>query len=122
MTLISAAELDSVQSVARSGMSGTATLLTRAAIETEDGQESVWAQNGNEVPCWVQELTPLSGTVGAISGAVALAEQFSIRLPIGSPVRAGDEIAVGSTIYNVQSTNADSTYPVWLNCACRLIE
>ncbi len=122
MSLLSAEELGAIQSLAQSGMSGTATILVRAIVETEDGQESVWATNGEDVACWVYENTSAGATLGAISGAVGISEQFSIRLPVGSDAHTGDELAVGSTIYSIQHTNSDDSYPAWLNCACRTIE
>lgn len=122
MSLISPSELAAIQSVARSGMVGSASILTRATVVTDDGQESIWATSQIDVECWVYEATPLSGTLGSIAGAAGLAEQFSIRLPIGTAVYAGDQIGTAGKVYQVQSTNADSTYPAWLNCACRLIE
>ena len=122
MSLLEPSELLEIQSLARSGMTGTATILVRSIVETEDGQESVWATNGDDVACWVYERTPDSTTLGALSGAVAIAEQFSIRVPLGSDVHAGDQLAIGDVIYSVQTTNAQDSYPAWLNCACRAIE
>jgi hypothetical protein len=122
MTLISASELAAIQSVALSGMTSTATILTRTTVVTADGQESVWATNGDDVPCWVYQATPLGGTLGAISGAVGISQTFSIRVPIGSDVNSGDHLAVGGLIYNVEQTNDESTYPAWLVCGCRVVE
>lgn len=122
MTLISASELAAIQGVAESGMEGTATILTRITVQTADGQESQWATNGSDVPCWVYEVTPITGTLGAIAGAVGLSETFSIRVPVGSEVFAGDHLAVSAVIYNVESTNAQSSYKPWLICACRAVE
>ena len=115
-------ELLEIQSVAQSGMTGTATILRRVVVETADGQESVWATNGKDVPCWVYEQTGAGMTLGALSGVVAIAEQFSVRVPLGSDVYAGDQLAVGAVIYSVQTTNAQDSFPAWLNCACRAIE
>jgi hypothetical protein len=122
MPLLSASELAAIQSVARSGMESSASILTRETLVTDDGQQSVWATSQTDVPCWIYEATPISATVGNISGGVGLAEQFSIRMPVGTEVYAGDQIGVTGKVYQVQSTNADSTYPAWLNCACRMIE
>jgi hypothetical protein len=119
MSLLSPSELLEIQSLGRSGMAGTATILTRAIIETADGQENVWAQVGEDVDCWVYEITADSATLGAISGAVALVEVFKIRLPVGSPAFSGDRLAVGSNLYDIQHTNDTDTYAIWLDCACR---
>lgn len=122
MPLLAASELAAIQSVAQEGMTGLATILTRATVVTADGQESVWATSGIDVKCWVYESTPGGATLGAIAGGVALSEVFSIRFPVGTAVDSGDRIAIGSTIYDVQHTNSDDTYPAWLECACRLVE
>jgi hypothetical protein len=103
-------------------MTSIAAILTRATVETDDGQESVWATSALDVPCWVYEATPLSGMLGAIAGAVGISETFSIRLPIGTAVLSGDQIAVNGKEYAVQSVNADDTYPAWLKASARLIE
>lgn len=121
MSLLSTGEMAEVQALARSGMTGVATILTHEAIETENGQESAWV-TGDDVPCWVRELTGAATTLGAISGAVGIGETFSIRLPVGSAVNGGDRLAVGSTIYDVQHVNTDDTYPVWADCACRVVD
>ncbi len=121
MGLLTQAELLAIQSVAESGMIGTATILTRSTVETPDGQQSVWADNG-DVPCWVKEMAGTSATLGAIAGAVGMSEPFSIRVPVGSDVHSGDQLAVGSTLYLVQHANNDDTYPAWLMCACRPAE
>lgn len=122
MSLISPGELAQIQSIAQSGMTATCSILTRATVETDDGQESVWATSALDISCWVKELTPASGMIGAIAGAVGISETFSIRVPIGTTVISGDQIMVSTKAYTVQSTSGDDTYPAWLNCACRLVE
>ena len=122
MTLTSPAELAAIQSIARSGMTGTATVLTRAVIETDNGQESVWAQVGEDVECWVYESTPGGATLGAIAGALGISEIFSIRVPIGTSVFSGDHLIVNAKTFNVEHTNSDSTYPAWFECSCRQVE
>lgn len=119
MSLLSAAELAEVRALAESGMAGTAMILTRITIETDDGTESQWATVGDEVPCWVKEVASNAATLGAISGAVGIAEPFSIRLPYGSQAFSGDKLAVGSQVYLIQHANNEDTYGPWLMCACR---
>lgn len=122
MSLLSPSELAEIRSLAQSGMAGAATILVRSTIETENGTESVWATSGDDVACWVYELTGNGAELRGISGAVAIPENFSIRVPIGTEVAGGDRIAVGSRMYDVQNTNAQDTYGVWLNCICRIVE
>lgn len=122
MSLISVDELLAIQEVAESGMSGEATILKRVTIETANGLESVWAQSGESVSCWLYQQTGPGNMLGAISGAIAEAQNFSIRVPVGTDVDSGDEIAIGSTIYSVQNTNAGETYSPWLDCTCRIVE
>lgn len=117
--LLDPSELAQLQSIGQSGMSGTAMILTRITVETDDGQESQWATVGDEVPCWVYEITSSGTALHAIAGAVDLVELFTIRLPVGSPVASGDQLAVGSKVYMVEHTNDEDTYPVWLTCTCR---
>ena len=94
-------------------------ILTRATIETADGQESVWATSALDIPCWVYEVTPTTATLGPISGALGIAEVFSVRLPIGTVVLSGDHLIVAGLTYDVQHTNDETTYAPWLDCACR---
>ena len=60
-------------------MTGTATILRRTITTTDNGPETTWATVGANVPCWIYEVTPVTATVGAVSGAIDLAEVFSIR-------------------------------------------
>ena len=122
MTLLTAGELAEIQSLAQSGMASTATILTRTVIETDDGLESVWATNGDDVPCWVYEATAPTATLGAIAGAVGISEVFKVRLPVGSDAHSGDRLAISAVVYDIQHTNSDDTYPAWLECACRMVE
>lgn len=122
MSLISASELAQIQSIATSGMTSTCTIQRRTTVQTANGQESEWTTLSTGVSCWIKELTPISGTLGAIAGAVGLSEQFSIRLPVGTDVLGGDQIVSGGKTYTVESTDADDSYPVWVDCACRMIE
>ena len=121
MALLDASELFEIQSLAESGMTTTATILVRSTIETVNGQESVWA-TGDDVKAWVQELTGASAALGAISGGVGISEVFSVRLPVGSDAHSGDQLAIGSNLYTIEHTNADDSYPAWLNCACRAVD
>lgn len=122
MSLISPAELAEIQSIARSGMTSTATILVRSTLVTDDGQESVWATSGDDVPCWVHQITPDAGTLSGISGAVGISQTVNIRVPVTTVVTPGDRIAVGSTVYDVQSMNDSDTYPAFLEVACRVIQ
>ncbi len=122
MSLLSASELAAIQGIARQGMDSLATILTRITVETDDGQESVWATAGLDVACWVYQATPLGGTLGAISGAVGISQTFSIRMPIGTPVEVADHILVGSVTYVVEQTNVESTIAPWLVAGCRTLE
>jgi hypothetical protein len=119
VTLLEPGELAAIQSLGLSGMSSAATILTRSIVETADGQESVWATNGEDVACWVHEITAPTASLGTLAGAVGLVEVFDIRVPIGSDAHSGDRVAIGSTLYDIQHTSADDTYPVWLHLACR---
>lgn len=121
MTLLDPAELAEIRGYAESGMTSEATILVRSIIETADGTESVWA-TGDTVPCWVKEITGQGATLGGIAGAVGIGETFSIRLPVGSDAGSGDQLAIGSTIYMIQHTNADDTYAPWLVCICRTVD
>ena len=121
MTLLSAAELASIQSLAESGMAGTATILTQTTVETVDGQESVWATVGFDVPVWVYQATAVSGTIGALAGGVAISQTFSVRVPVGTAVESGDHLIVDGVTYIVESTSQSSTYRPWLECGCRVL-
>lgn len=122
MSLLLPSELLEIQSLANSGMASTATILTRAVIETADGQENVWATVGEDVSCWVKQITGDSQTLGNIAGAVGIAQLVNIRFAVGTPVSSGDRIAIGSTIYDAQAANTDDTFGVWLEMACRTID
>ena len=121
MSLLSAAELGAIQSVAQSGMTTTATILTRATVETDDGQESVWADAGDTV-CWVRQILGDSSTLGAVSGAVASAQLVNVRVPIGTVIAGGDHLGIDGDLYTVEAGNQSDTYPAWWEFACRLLE
>lgn len=122
MPLLTASELGAIQNLAEQGMDSLGTILKRIVIETDDGQQSEWATSGDSVKCWVYQQTPIGGTLGAVAGAVGISQTFSIRMPVGTDVDSGDEIAVGSTIYLVEQTNVESTIVPWLVCGCRTLE
>lgn len=122
MTLLTASELAEVRALAESGMASTATILTRAVIETDDGQESVWAQVGEDVNCWVRQITGDASTLGNIAGAVGISQLVNIRFAVGTPVSSGDRIVVGSVIYDAQAANESDSYGVWLEMAGRTID
>lgn len=122
MSLLTAAELGAIQGLAEEGMESSATILTRATVETSDGQESVWATSALDVACWVYQQTPIGGTLGAVAGAVAISQTFSIRFPIGTAVESGDEIIVGAVTYLAEQTNAESTIAPWLVVGARTLE
>lgn len=121
MTLITASELGALQAIAESGMTMSATVLVRSVIETDDGQENVWA-TGDTLDAWLYEITAMTGTLSSIAGAVGINETFSLRVPVGSNIHSGDHVAIGPDIYNVQHTNEQSTYKAWLICALKLVE
>ncbi len=122
MTLISASELAAIQTVAQSGMQSSASILTRATLETPDGQQSVWATSALDVPCWVKQITGDASILGAVSGAIAIGQLVNIRVPIGTDVSAGDYIIVDTITYTVQAGNQSDTYPAWWEYACRVLE
>lgn len=122
MTLISASELAAIQGLGQSGMSSVATILTRIVVETVDGQESQWATVGDDVVCWIKQITGDASTLGAVSGAVGISQLVNIRFPVGTAVASGDQIAVGSTIYMAEAANDSDSYPNWLEMACRVIQ
>ncbi len=121
MSLISQTELRGLQVIAESGMTQTATVLRQIILETDDGQEQVWATVGNDTPCWVFQLTPLAGVLGAISGAVAISQNFAFRCPLGTDVNTGDHVVVEGTTYLVENTSSRSTTAAWLECGCRVL-
>lgn len=117
--LLDPSELAELQSIGLSAMTGTATVLRRITVVTDDGQQTEWATVGDEVACWVYEVTSSGTALHAISGAVDLVELFTIRMPVGTPAESGDHLVVGSKTFMIEHTNDDDTYPNWLICTCR---
>lgn len=122
MPLLTTSQMNAIRAVAESGMTTRCSILTRAIVQTDDGQESVWATTYTDVPCWVYQSPGPGGDLGEIAGAVAISEPLIIRVSVTTNVNSGDMIAINSLIYNVQYTNADSTYSPWIACAVRVIE
>ena len=122
MSLLTTSELGAIQNLAEQGMDSLAVILTRITVETANGQQSEWATSGLDVKCWVYQVTPIGGTLGNIAGSVAISQTFSIRMPIGTPVLAGDHVVVGGTTYVVEQTNSESTIAPWLVLGCRALE
>jgi hypothetical protein len=121
MALVSDSEMAALRGLAESGMVTEVTILVRATVVTDDGQENVWA-TGDTVNGWLYEVTPMGTALGAIAGAVGITETFSLRVPVGTAVNSGDHVAIGSTIYTVQHTNADNTYSPWVVMSVKVVE
>ncbi len=121
MSLVSDSEMAALRAVAESGMVTEAVILIRATVVTDDGQENVWA-TGETVNSWLYEVTPTGTTLGAIAGAVGLAGTFSLRVPVGTTVTSGDQVAIGTTIYTVQHSNAENTYSPWVILSVKAVE
>lgn len=119
MSLLSDSELAAVQFVAESGMIQSATILRRARVTTDDGQETDWHQIATGIPCWIHEITPQTGILGALAGVVSISEVFSVRVPAGTDCHSGDQVIVLGQTYQVEHTSDESTYVAWLELSCR---
>lgn len=122
MSLISPSELAAIQSLAESGMTSRATILTQSVVATDDGQENVWATSALDVPCWVHYVTGVAQTLGALAGGVEISQTFAIRLPVGTEVNPADHIVVGSVTYVVDNVGTGATIGPWLVAGCRTLD
>lgn len=121
-TLISDAELNALRGIAESGMrDAVATVLARSSVETDDGQETVWATSGPTVNGWIYEVTATSAVIGVIAGQLGLAEVSHFRAPVNTVIHSGDHLLIDGITYTVEHTNEESTYKVWLDCAVRAL-
>jgi len=122
MTLISASELAAVQSVAESGMIASVYIQTRTTDTTSpDGWVETFVEATQPVRGWLYEFTPGGATIGETAGAMGLAEQSWLRLPVGTAIGSGDRARIGTNVFVIQHTNDSSTYQPWVACAVRLV-
>ena len=122
MTLISAAELAAIQSVAESGMNTAVYIQHRVTNhDDENGWTETWSEGTQSVLGWLYEFTSAGSTIGVIAGSMGLSEGVWLRLPIGTNVSSGDRARIGTSVYTIEHTNVDSTYRPWIACAVRII-
>ena len=116
--LLSDAQMAALQEVALLGMKTPITIQRKVTSDTDYGDlENVSYSTVASVKGWFYS-TP-TPTRDVDTGSVVTANTYRLFVPIGTNVRDGDQILVGSEIYTVSDTTKESTWTALLTCSLR---
>ena len=117
--LISDSELAALRGTAEMGMQTDVTVNRRTTVQTDDGQESVWAFLVT-VKGWIYS-TP-TPTITLVSGEMALVNTYRLFVPVDTNIQSGDHAVIGGKTFIVSDTIAESTWLPLLRCSLRYAE
>lgn len=116
--LLSDAQMLALQEVALLGMKTPITIQRKSTSDTDYGDlEEVTYTTVSSVKGWFYS-TP-TPTRDVDTGSVVTANTYRLFVPIGTDVRDGDQILVGSETYIVSDTTKESTWTALLTCSLR---
>lgn len=116
--ILSARQMAALQEVALMGMQTPVTIKRRTTSDTAYGdKDEVSFTTVSTALGWFHSTpTPIQEQD---TGSVVTANTYRLFLPVGTDVRDGDQITVGSTVYVVSDTTAESTWKALLACSLR---
>lgn len=116
--LLSARQMAALQEVALMGMQTPVTIKRRTTSDTVygDKDEVSFTTVATALGWFHSTPTPIQEQD---TGSVVTANTYRLFLPVGTDVRDGDQITVGSTVYVVSDTTAESTWKALLACSLR---
>jgi hypothetical protein len=116
--LMSARQLAALQEVALMGMQTPVTIKRRTTTDTDYGdKDEVSFTTVTSTLGWFHSTpTPMQEQD---TGSVVTANTYRLFLPVGTDVRDGDQVSVGSTTYVVSDTTSESTWKALLSCSLR---
>lgn len=121
MSLLSASELAAVQAVAQSGMTTPVAIYHGDTVKIDGGSKWAFPATADlTVLGWLTEMTGMSSKLDVIDGQTAVSETHRLFVPVGTDLRVGDKVVIGSASFYVQSVNQDDTYPAALRAWLRI--
>lgn len=123
MALLTNAELAAVQAVGQLGMVTTVIIYS---VSEELGLESTDDEYGSSIEVSSSGTTANGWLVGrwqndrdVAAGDVDTTTLYRLRLPVGTSIEPGWDVAIGGNRYSVIDVGSDQTWPEWLNCNLR---
>lgn len=115
--LLSDRQLAALQEIALLGMQTPVTIKRRSVSESPYGDDAVSFVTVTTTRGWFHSTpTPIQEQD---TGSVVTANTYRLFLPVGTDVRDGDQVTVGSTVYIVSDTTSESTWKALLACSLR---
>ena len=124
--LLSADQLKAVQQIAMRGMQSDVEIFRRtdstSAGENAYGDDALtWIETGESrvanVKGWLYSTpTPVQEVD---SGSVVTVNTYRLYVPVGTDVKPGDRVVIGSEEFTVSDTTCESTWPALLNVSLR---
>lgn len=116
--LLSDAQMLALQEVALLGMKTPITIQRKATTDTVYGDlDEVTYATVATAKGWFYSTPTAVRDID--TGSVVTANTYRLYLPIGTNIRDGDQVVVGSEIYTVSDTTKESTWTALLNCSLR---
>jgi hypothetical protein len=119
--LFSATEMAAFRDVALQGMQTPCSIYRRSTVETDDGQQSVWAFSSS-VMGWIYS-TP-TAVQSEVSGKIVTINTYRAFFPVGTDIIASDRVVdldSGQT-YITSDTIAENTWNAMLRASLRFAE
>ena len=108
MPMLSAAQITKMGALQNLGMPGTAVIQRKTLGGAYGSPEGAWAAVGTAT-CRMGALQPKPNRESVTGGQVAAVVEYVFTMPLGTDVLASDRILYSDRLYEVNSTNNDST-------------
>lgn len=119
MSLLTNAQLVSIQAMGQQGMTDTVQIYAVTIDEDSDayGSKHSWSATATATTVgWLVGLWSSNRTQGA--GDLDTTTTFHLRLPVGTNVKTGDKAVVRGGTYVIVDVGDDQTWPEWLLAVC----
>jgi len=122
MTLVSAAQIAALRSVANRGLQTDVTIFPRIEADNPfSDDENVTTSGGTvTVKGWLRTVP--AGVIDVVSGVQAQISSFRLLLPPGTVIHNGDRVEINSEKYVVEDVASENTYQIFLVCSIRRAE
>lgn len=116
---LSTSQMNELRKIAELGMQTTLNLFRLTSVENATGVEETWVPNGTAQGWIFSNPTPM---ITVISGAQGLVNTYRLYAPVGTDIQTGDRVGVGSDMYTVSDTTAESTWLPLVSASLRKVE
>jgi len=119
MTLVSAAQIAALRSVANRGLQTDVTIFPRIEADNPfSDDENVITSGGTvTVKGWLRSVP--AGVIDVVSGVQAQISSFRLLLPPGTVIHNGDRVEIGGEKFVVEDVASENTYQIFLVCSIR---